>query len=123
MLRWIIGASIQSRLLVAAIAVGLMVYGFSNLKEMPADVLPEFTQPYVEIQTEAIGLSAAEVEALLTVPMEADMLNGAPWLDDNAVAIAEVAHVELAHRRAFVPPVWNAVDDGRAAPADALATI
>jgi Cu/Ag efflux pump CusA len=82
MLRWIIGASIQSRLIVAAVAIGLMVYGFANLKEMPVDVLPEFSQPYVEIQTEALGLSASEVEALITVPMEADMLNGTPWLDE-----------------------------------------
>ena len=82
MLRWIIGASIQSRLMVAAVAVGLMVYGFVNLKEMPVDILPEFSQPYVEIQTEALGLSAAEVEALITVPLEADMLNGTPWLDE-----------------------------------------
>ena len=40
------------------------------------DVLPEFTPPYVEIQTEALGLSADEVEQLITVPLEADLLNG-----------------------------------------------
>ena len=34
----------------------------------PEDVLPEFTPAYVEIQTESLGLSAAEVEQLLTVP-------------------------------------------------------
>ena len=49
---------------------------------MPVDILPEFSQPYVEVQTEALGLSAAEVEALITVPLEADMLNGAPWLEE-----------------------------------------
>ncbi len=48
---------------------------------MPVDVLPEFTPPYVEIQTEALGLSAAEVEQLITVPLEADLLNGVAWLD------------------------------------------
>ena len=40
------------------------------------DVLPEFTPPYAEIQTEALGLSAEEVEQLITVPLEADLLNG-----------------------------------------------
>ena len=39
-------------------------------------MLPEFTPPYVEIQTEALGLSADEVEQLITVPLEADLLNG-----------------------------------------------
>ena len=82
MLRWIIGASLQSRLLVAAIAAGLIFYGITQLDKMPVDILPEFSQPYVEIQTEALGLSAAEVEALITVPLEADMLNGAPWLNE-----------------------------------------
>jgi Cu/Ag efflux pump CusA len=37
--------------------------------------------PSVEIQTEALGLSAAEVEQLITVPLEQDLLNGVPWLD------------------------------------------
>jgi Cu/Ag efflux pump CusA len=68
--------------MVAAVAVGLLVYGFTTSSKMPVDILPEFSQPYVEIQTEALGLSAAEVEALITVPLEADMLNGAPWLDE-----------------------------------------
>jgi Cu/Ag efflux pump CusA len=47
---------------------------------MPVDVLPEFTPPHVEVQTEALGLSAEEVEQLITVPMEQDLLNGVPWL-------------------------------------------
>jgi Cu/Ag efflux pump CusA len=47
---------------------------------MPVDVLPEFSQPYVEIQTESLGLSAEEVEQLITVPMEQDLLNGLPWI-------------------------------------------
>jgi Cu/Ag efflux pump CusA len=35
----------------------------------------------VEIQTEALGLSAKEVEAMITVPMEQDLLAGVAWLD------------------------------------------
>ena len=37
--------------------------------------------PSVEIQTEALGLSAAEVEQLITLGLEQDLLNGVPWLD------------------------------------------
>jgi Cu/Ag efflux pump CusA len=43
-------------------------------------VLPEFSPTTVEVQTEAAGLSASEVEQMLTVPLEADLLNGVPWL-------------------------------------------
>ena len=44
-------------------------------------MLPEFTPPYVEIQTEALGLSAEEVEQFITVPLEADLLNGVQGVD------------------------------------------
>jgi Cu/Ag efflux pump CusA len=37
---------------------------------MPVDVFPEFAPPKVEIQTICIGLSAEEVEQLVTVPIE-----------------------------------------------------
>jgi len=82
MTRWIVGGSITFRLLVVALAVATMVVGGSRLRSMPVDVLPEFVPPTVEIQTEALGLSAAEVEQLITVPMEQDLLNGVAFLDD-----------------------------------------
>jgi len=66
---------------VAATAL-LLVFGFLRLTEMPVDTLPEFSRPHVEIQSEALGLSAEEVEAMITTPMEADMLNGTPWVDE-----------------------------------------
>ena len=43
---------------------------------------PEYGAPTVEVQTEALGLSAAEVEQLITVPMEQDLLNGIAFLKD-----------------------------------------
>jgi CzcA family heavy metal efflux pump len=46
---------------------------------MPEDALPEFAPPYVEVQTEAPGLSASEVEELVTLNLE-ELLNGTPWL-------------------------------------------
>jgi Cu/Ag efflux pump CusA len=58
------------------IAAAVIVLGVVTLKDAPVDVYPEFTPPYVEIQTESLGLSAPEVEQLLTVPLEADLLNG-----------------------------------------------
>jgi Cu/Ag efflux pump CusA len=58
-----------------------MLAGAVQLRQMPVDILPEFSSPYVEIQTEALGLSAEEVEELITVPMEQDLFNGVPWLD------------------------------------------
>jgi Cu/Ag efflux pump CusA len=67
---------------VVALAALLLVFGFARLEPQPVDVLPEFSRPYVEIQAEALGLSAEEVEAMITTPLEADMLNGTPWVEE-----------------------------------------
>ena len=72
----IVRASLRFRLLLVGIAAGLIVLGVTQLRNAPVDVLPEFTPPYAEVQTEAPGLSAQEVEQLITVPLEADLLNG-----------------------------------------------
>jgi Cu/Ag efflux pump CusA len=76
MIRSIVGSSLRFRLLVLGIAAGVIVLGIVQLRNTPVDTLPEFTPPYVEVQTEALGLSAEEVEQLVTVPTEADILNG-----------------------------------------------
>src|SRR5437773_1572775 len=96
MMRWIIGSSLKLRLVVATVAALLMVFGFTKLRTMPVDVLPEFSRPHVEIQVEILGLSAQEVEALITTPMEADLLNGTPWVKElRSVSIPGLASISL----------------------------
>ena len=87
MIRAIVGSSLRFRLLVVGIAAGVMVVGIMQLRNAPSDVLPEFTPPYVEVQTEALGLSAEEVEQLITVPLEADLLNGVEGVDDDPLGV------------------------------------
>ena len=82
MMRWIIGSSLRFRGLVVAAAAVVLVVGFAQLRHMSVDVLPEFGPTSVEVQTEALGLSAPEVEQLITVPMEQDLLNGVAFLKD-----------------------------------------
>src|SRR5919197_5947568 len=81
MMRKIVATSLKFRLLVLVAAAGMLVTGVVTLRQTRVDAYPEFTPPYVEIQTEALGLSASEVEQLITVPLEADLLNGVAWLD------------------------------------------
>ncbi len=76
MIRGIVRGTLRFRGLLLGLAVVLTIGGIITLRSAPVDVYPEFTPPYVEIQTESLGLSAAEVEEFLTVPMEADLLNG-----------------------------------------------
>jgi CzcA family heavy metal efflux pump len=79
MLRRIVESSLRLRVLVVAAAAVLMVAGIRQIRNMPVDVLPEFAPPYVEIQTEALGLSANEVEDLVTLNVE-ELVAGVPWL-------------------------------------------
>jgi Cu/Ag efflux pump CusA len=80
MMRWIVGSSLKFRFLVIAIAAALMYFGTERIRSMPVDVFPEFAPPLVEIQTEGIGMTAAEIEELITLPLE-ELLRGTPELD------------------------------------------
>jgi Cu/Ag efflux pump CusA len=82
MMHAILECSVRFRLLVAAVAAALLFVGGSQLRKMPVEVLPDFTPTTVEVQTEALGLSAPEVEQLITVPIEQDLLNGVAFLKD-----------------------------------------
>ncbi|MBT2553346.1 efflux RND transporter permease subunit [Arthrobacter sp. ISL-5] len=80
-MRRIVGFSLKFRALVVAIAVAIMAFGGVQLSTASVDVFPEFAPPKVEIQTICIGLTASEVEELVTVPLE-DALNGVEGLDE-----------------------------------------
>ena len=81
MVSWLISRAIAARVLVLAIAASVIVLGANHTRTVETDVLPEFSPPYVEVQTEALGLSAEEVEQLITAPMENLLLNGVAFLD------------------------------------------
>src|SRR5919198_1653839 len=81
MMRWIVGTSLRFQRLVVAVAVGLMAFGFVQLRSTSVETLPEFGPVRVEVQVEALGLSAEEVENLLTNPIENEFFNGIPWLE------------------------------------------
>ncbi|RKE12598.1 CzcA family heavy metal efflux pump [Catellatospora citrea] len=96
MMRWMIGSSLKFRLLVLPAAALLMFLGVIELRRTPADVLPEFAPPSVQIQTEALGLSATEVEQFITVPLEQDLLNGVPWLESiRSQSVTGLSQVDL----------------------------
>lgn len=80
MFRWLIGSSLVFRYLVTGMAVVLLVFGTDQLRTMPIDVFPEFAPPKVEIQTLGPGMTAAEIEEFITIPME-DVLRATPGLD------------------------------------------
>ncbi len=95
MMRRIIATSLRFRFLVLAAAAGLMVFGASQVRAMPVDVFPEFAPPKVEIQTICVGLSAEEVENLVTVPLE-QALAGVDGLDIiRSKSVIQLSQIEM----------------------------
>ncbi|HYX86230.1 MAG TPA: efflux RND transporter permease subunit, partial [Gaiellales bacterium] len=78
-MRSIIASSLRFRLVVLALGAAVVAAGAQQARQMPVDALPEFAPPMIEVQTEALGLSAPEVEDLVTLNLE-ELLNGTPWL-------------------------------------------
>src|SRR5512140_482922 len=83
MLRSLISASVRFRFLVIAVAAGIMALAVAAaVPGIHADVLPETAPVTTRIQTEAPGLSAPEVESLVTVPLEKNLLEGVMGVTD-----------------------------------------
>jgi CzcA family heavy metal efflux pump len=80
MLQAIVRWSIHNRTVVVVLSALFLAGGFYAAGHAKLDVFPEFVPPQVVVQTEAPGLSANEVEPLVTLPIE-QALNGIPGLD------------------------------------------
>ncbi len=61
---------------IAALLIAAAV-GFATWQKLAVDVFPDISVPRVTIQTEAGGLTAEEVEELVTIPIES-VMNGIP---------------------------------------------
>jgi len=73
MLNKLIDMAVGSRLLVIIALLALMVAATMILPKLNLDAFPDVTNVQVQINTEARGLAAEEVEQLITFPIEAVM--------------------------------------------------
>jgi CzcA family heavy metal efflux pump len=95
MMRGIVRSSLKYRFLAIAAAVALMSLGATQLRDTSIDVFPEFAPPRVEVQTACLGLSATEVEELITVPLEQN-LQGVPGLDViRSKSVTQLSSIQL----------------------------
>ena len=95
MMRSIVKTSLRFRFIVVALAAAMMFFGAGQLRHSRVDVFPEFAPPRVEIQTACLGLTAAEVESLVSVPLE-QSLNGLEGLDImRSKSVPQLSSIEL----------------------------
>lgn len=95
-MRLLVASSLRSRGVVVVLGIAVLVLGVLQLSELPKDSLPEFAPTTVEVQTEALGLSAQEVEQLVTTPLEQDLLNGVAFLDSiRSESVPGLSRIEM----------------------------
>src|SRR4030081_1053285 len=82
MLAACVRGSIAHPKIVTGLSLLIALFGANALLNAQLDVFPDFAPPHVLVQTEAPGLDAAQVEALVTRPLEG-LLAGA----ENVAAI------------------------------------
>ncbi|HKR98750.1 MAG TPA: efflux RND transporter permease subunit, partial [Candidatus Dormibacteraeota bacterium] len=98
-MRWVVKSALRFRYLVVAAALAMMVLGSFQLQSSRVDVFPEFAPPLVEIQTIATGLSTADVESLVTVPLE-QVMNGLPGLEDvRSKSVPQLSDIQLVFKK------------------------
>ena len=80
MMRWIVGTSLKFRFIVLAIAGLMMLFGCRATSRRPRRRVPGVRAAEGRDPDDLLGLNSAEVESLITVPLE-EALNGVPGLD------------------------------------------
>lgn len=81
MVAGLVRVGIRSRVLIVIFAVVVAAFASYQVSRTPVEAVPEFAPVSVEVQSEALGLSAQEVEDLVTVPLESNLLSGVAWVD------------------------------------------
>lgn len=98
MLTRIVRAALRHPVLVIVTGALLLAYGLLTLASARYDVFPEFVPPQATVQTEAPGLAADQVEALVTRPLEAAIIgtNGVTSVRSESVQGLSVINVIFA---------------------------
>jgi Cu/Ag efflux pump CusA len=78
-MRWLVGLCVRHAGTIATLTLIVLLLGLWTTRSAPLDVFPDFVPSTVDIQTEAPGFTAQQVEQLVTKPIE-NAINGATGL-------------------------------------------
>ncbi|WP_339750786.1 CusA/CzcA family heavy metal efflux RND transporter [Algoriphagus aquimarinus] len=73
MLDNIIRFSVNNKLIIGLLTIGLVIVGGYSLTQLPIDAVPDITNNQVQVITTSPSLAAEEVERLITFPIEITM--------------------------------------------------
>jgi len=75
MLQKIISFSIRNKLIIGLFTIALIIFGVYETTKLPIDAVPDITNNQVQIITVAPALGAADIERLVTFPIEQEVSN------------------------------------------------
>lgn len=75
MIERLIRAALAHRLIVLLVMIGLIVGGVAAFRHLPIDAFPDVTPVQVQVITRAPALAPAEIERLVTFPLEIEFTN------------------------------------------------
>ncbi|HRG80071.1 MAG TPA: efflux RND transporter permease subunit, partial [Cyclobacteriaceae bacterium] len=70
MLNKIIEFSVRQKLIIGLLVIGLIGYGSYEFTRLPIDAVPDITNNQVQVITIVPSLGAADIERLITFPIE-----------------------------------------------------
>src|SRR6202047_3205973 len=80
MIRALIDYALNTRFLVLAAALLLLIWGAISFHNLPVEAYPDVANNYVQVITQWPGRAAEEVEQQVTIPLEV-VMNGIPHLE------------------------------------------
>jgi len=75
MIERLIRTALEQRLIVLLVVLGLIVSGVAAFRHLPIDAFPDVTPVQVQVITRAPSLAPAEIERLVTFPLEIELTN------------------------------------------------
>lgn len=75
MISRLISFSINNKLIIALLTLGLIAWGLFAMYNIPIDAVPDITNNQVQVVTVTPSLAAQEVEQFITYPIELEMAN------------------------------------------------
>ncbi len=95
LLHKLIDWSIRRRGMVLAYTIGFIIFSLWSIKQLRFDAFPDITNTQVQVVTSSAGLSSAEVEQLITLPIERSLGGVSGVIEQRSLSRAGVSSITV----------------------------